>query len=431
MNDMLRLIEPVIPALRRYARALVRNRAAADDLVQDCLERAVSHWGQRREGDPRPWLFTILHNLALSQFRRSARRGKHIAIDEANEDDFGQDAVQEQKLMYQDVLDKLARLPDDQRAVLLLVAVEDLSYADAARVLDIPIGTVMSRLSRAREKLQQEIEGTADGAAEKRGAVAEHEMTNRPITEDDLHAYVDGVLEPEREAEVAAYLEGHPDMARRVSAFSDQRDLLRKALAPIADEPLPPQLNLSRMIENRRRRPSPVWWAVAAMLMLSIGGLGGWVMRGSLQASPGGLAALAQEAAYSYSVYAPDRVRPVEMRASDSAQLVQWVSNRLKQPVTLPDLTGSGYRLMGGRLIATSHGPAAMFMYDDDRGNRLVVLTRPMISEQNAPMAPHSGGDVSGFAWADGGMGYSLVGQAAAESLRPIANEVRRQARSI
>ena len=315
MNDMLRLIEPVIPALRRYARALVRNRATADDLVQDCLERAVSHWGQRREGDPRPWLFTILHNLAVNQFRRSAYRGKHIAIDEANEDDFGQDAVQEQKLMYQDVLDKLARLPEDQRAVLLLVAVEDLSYADAARVLDIPVGTVMSRLSRAREKLQQEIEGTADGAPKNVVPVAEHEMTNRPITEDDLHAYVDGVLEPEREAEVAAYLEGHPDMARRVSAFSDQRDLLRKALAPIADEPLPPQLNLSRMIENRRRRPSPVWWAVAAMLMLSIGGLGGWVMRGSLQASPGGLAALAQEAAYSYSVYAPDRVRPVEMRA--------------------------------------------------------------------------------------------------------------------
>jgi RNA polymerase sigma-70 factor (ECF subfamily) len=162
MNDMLRLIEPVIPALRRYARGLVRNRAAADDLVQDCLERAVSHWNRRREGDPRPWLFTILHNLAVSQFRRSARRGKHIAIDEANDDDLGQDAVQEQKLMYQDVLDGLARLPEDQRAVLLLIAVEDLSYAETANVLDIPIGTVMSRLSRAREKLQQEIEGTAD-----------------------------------------------------------------------------------------------------------------------------------------------------------------------------------------------------------------------------------------------------------------------------
>ena len=164
MSDMLRLVEPVIPALRRYARALVHNRAAADDLVQDCLERAVSNWEQLREADARPWLFTILHNLAVNQFRRQASRGKHIAIEEANEDDFGQDAVQEQKLMYQDVLDKLARLPEDQRAVLLLVAVEDLSYAEAANVLDIPVGTVMSRLSRARERLQQEIEGTADGS---------------------------------------------------------------------------------------------------------------------------------------------------------------------------------------------------------------------------------------------------------------------------
>ena len=256
-------------------------------------------------------------------------------------------------------------------------------------------------------------------------------MSSRPITEDDLHGYVDGVLEPERVADVAAYLEDHPDMNRRVAAFSDQRNLLRQALAPIADEPVPSQLDLAGMIRSRQRRASPVWWAIAAMLLLSIGGLGGWVMRGSLQTSPAGLAALAQEAADSYHVYAPDRVRPVEMRASDSAQLVQWMSNRLKQQVKLPDLTGSGYRLMGGRLIATSHGPAAMFMYDDDHGDRLVVLTRPMASEQSAPMAPHSGGDVSGFAWADEGMGYSLMGQAAADTLKPIANEVRRQARSI
>ena len=164
MNDMLLQVEPLIPALRRYARALMRNAASADDLVQDCLERAVSRWHQRRDGNARSWLFTILHNLAVNQFRQSAARGKHVTIDETNEDDFGRDAVQEQQLMYRDVLDKLAKLPEDQRAVLLLVAVEDLSYADAAKVLDIPIGTVMSRLSRARERLQQEIEGTADGA---------------------------------------------------------------------------------------------------------------------------------------------------------------------------------------------------------------------------------------------------------------------------
>jgi RNA polymerase sigma-70 factor (ECF subfamily) len=160
MKDMLLQVEPLIPALRRYARALVRTRANADDLVQDCLERAVSRWYQRRDGNVRAWLFTILHNLAINQFRQTATRGRHVPIDESNEDDFFEAAGQEQKLMYQDVLNKLARLPEDQRAVLLLVAVEDLSYADAAKVLEIPVGTVMSRLSRARERLQLEIEGT-------------------------------------------------------------------------------------------------------------------------------------------------------------------------------------------------------------------------------------------------------------------------------
>lgn len=256
-------------------------------------------------------------------------------------------------------------------------------------------------------------------------------MNYRPITEDDLHAYVDRVLEPERRAEVAAYLDGHPDVAERITAYSNQRDMMRTALAGIVDEPLPPRLNLARIIENSRRRTVPTWWAVAAILLVSIGGLGGWVIRGATQAASGGLAALAREAAYSYSVYAPDRVRPVEIRASDSAQLVQWVSNRLHQPVKVPDLTDAGYRLMGGRLVATSNGPAAMFMYDDDREGRLVVLTRPMRTEQNAPMAPHSGDGVSGFAWADDGMGYSLVGRIAPDSLKPIANEARKQMRTI
>ncbi|MGY3617104.1 anti-sigma factor family protein [Bradyrhizobium sp. USDA 10063] len=255
---------------------------------------------------------------------------------------------------------------------------------------------------------------------------------NRPITEGDLHAYVDDVLEPERQAEIASYLVEHPDVAKRITAFADQREWLRAALAPIADEPVPAELNLSRIIESRRRPLAPVWWAIAAMLLLSTGGISGWVMRGALQDSPGGLTAFAQEAAYSYNVYAPDHVRPVEMRASDGAQLAQWVSSRLSQPVKVPDLANSGYRLMGGRLVATAHGPAAMFMYDDDHGSRIVMLTRPMSkADQNAPITAHSNSGTSGFVWGDGGIGYSLVGQAPAESLRQVANEVRRQARSI
>jgi RNA polymerase sigma-70 factor (ECF subfamily) len=164
MKDMLLQFEPLIPALRRYARALMRNRATADDLVQDCLERAVSCWHQRRDGDVRAWLFAILHNLAVDQFRKSAARGRHVAIDETSESEFGEAAAQEHRLIYKDVLNKLAKLPEEQRAVLLLVAVEDLSYADAANVLNVPVGTVMSRLSRARERLRRELKGVAEAS---------------------------------------------------------------------------------------------------------------------------------------------------------------------------------------------------------------------------------------------------------------------------
>jgi len=168
MSDILQLIEPLLPALRRYARALLRDRTQADDLVQDTLERAVSHWDQRRtDRDTRAWLFAILHNLAMTRLRR-AYTTSHLSIDEVAEGAFSSAPSQEQGMRYRELLKALARLPEDQRAVLLLVGVEDLSYADAARVLDIPLGTVMSRLSRARERLAKEMD--SDGLSRQAGS---------------------------------------------------------------------------------------------------------------------------------------------------------------------------------------------------------------------------------------------------------------------
>ncbi|MDR3475723.1 MAG: sigma-70 family RNA polymerase sigma factor [Devosia sp.] len=167
MNDMVRLIEPMIPALRRYARALLRDRSAADDLVQDCLERAVGRWHQRRaDGDPRAWIFTILHNLATSHHRRLSVRPAHETLEATDESAFALAPAQEQAMQYRELLAAVARLPEDQRSVLLLVSVEQLSYSEAANVLDVPIGTVMSRLSRARERLARELSDDArrDGA---------------------------------------------------------------------------------------------------------------------------------------------------------------------------------------------------------------------------------------------------------------------------
>lgn len=154
MDDMIREIEPSIPSLRRYARALVRDAAEADDLVQDCLERAIGRWDQRRpDGDPRGWLFSILHHLAVSRWRRLKRRGPHLALDAVGEAELALPANQGGDVRQSELLRALEALPEDHRAVLLLVGVEDLTYAQAAGVLGVPVGTVMSRLSRARERL--------------------------------------------------------------------------------------------------------------------------------------------------------------------------------------------------------------------------------------------------------------------------------------
>ncbi len=154
MKDLLQQVEPMIPALRRYARALLRDAAAADDLVQDCLEKVITYWDSRRHhGDTRSWVFAILHNLAMTTLRRHAgTSGLHVDIDDVAES-LSTRATQEDALHYQDLMSALDALPAEQRSVLLLVSVEDMSYADTARVLDIPIGTVMSRLSRARDRL--------------------------------------------------------------------------------------------------------------------------------------------------------------------------------------------------------------------------------------------------------------------------------------
>ena len=253
-----------------------------------------------------------------------------------------------------------------------------------------------------------------------------------PITEDDLHGYVDQVLAPERRAEVEAYLAGHPEVARRVAGYAAQRDGLRQALGPIAQEPVPPELSLARMIEARR---SPAWgrsWqaAAAAVLLLAIGGAGGWAWRGLAEPPRSGIAALAREGAENYAVYASDHTRAVELDAADRPQLVRWLSDRLQRPVAVPDLTQAGYRFMGGRLVATPHGPAGLLMYDDGRGTRLAMLVRPMDIEGDTPMSEHRSGDVSGLAWADQGLGYTLVGDMPANGLLPAAEEARRQIRA-
>ena len=146
-----------LPGLRRYARALTGDAWAADDLVQDTLERACAKWQLWLAGtDLRAWLFTLMHNLYLNQRRVVQPTVGATPIDDIQSELPAPEADKDSAL---DLSRCLQRLPDDQRAVLLLVTLEDLSYAEAAKVLGIPIGTVMSRLSRARTRLRELMEG--------------------------------------------------------------------------------------------------------------------------------------------------------------------------------------------------------------------------------------------------------------------------------
>jgi RNA polymerase sigma-70 factor (ECF subfamily) len=156
MADVMSRIEHCIPALRRYAWALMRHRDDADDLVHDCIARALAKLHTRRDdADVRAWLFTILHNLFISQARRRRARPMVESLDDDHEIAASLRPHQEDGLLWRDMLRGLDLLPPEQRAVVLLVSVEDLSYAETAAVLGVPIGTVMSRLARGRERLRE------------------------------------------------------------------------------------------------------------------------------------------------------------------------------------------------------------------------------------------------------------------------------------
>lgn len=154
-----------IPRLRRYARALVRDRDSADDLVQDCLERALARLDNWRTGDnPRRWLFTIMHHLFIDQTRRTRRRSEVVMLNLDDSEALSAPAEQAESVASREILDALQAIGPERRAALVIVGVEGFSYAEAAAMLGIPAGTVMSRVARGREELR----GLLDDLARRR-----------------------------------------------------------------------------------------------------------------------------------------------------------------------------------------------------------------------------------------------------------------------
>ena len=256
-----------------------------------------------------------------------------------------------------------------------------------------------------------------------------------PITEADLHAYVDQQLTPVRHAEVEQYLATRPDESQRVQDWQRQTELLRGLLDSVLDEPLPLRLPL---------RPPPSSWpwrALAAGIVLAVLSAGtAWFARGVYEERVAGsaragsgtqLTGFAHRAAVAHVVYTPDGRRPVEVGADQEQQLVTWLSRRLGTPVKAPTLGAIGYSLIGGRLLPGDKGPVAQFMYHDGSGQRLTLyVTReaPQVGGK-AQTAFQFGrdGPVNVFYWVDRNFGYAISSNAERPELMRVAQEVYRQ----
>ncbi|RCX30739.1 anti-sigma factor family protein [Thioalbus denitrificans] len=247
------------------------------------------------------------------------------------------------------------------------------------------------------------------------------------VTEADLHAYVDGLLEPERLAVVEAYLAGQPAEAERLRAYRRIGRLLHQAYDPVLGEPVPAALTTGAL-----RPPARRWLqAAAAAALFGLGGLLGWTLHPPDAGSQAEAIArvLVRPAAVAHAVYSTEVRHPVEVGAEQEAHLTAWLTKRLGAEVRAPSLQAEGYDLVGGRLLPGEDGrPAAQFMYQDGSGRRLTLYLRTSQWDSKATAFRYAETDGNGiFYWVDGPLGYALTGPADRAVLLRAAQAVHHQ----
>lgn len=240
---------------------------------------------------------------------------------------------------------------------------------------------------------------------------------DRPVTEDDLQAWVDDLLSPERRRTVETWLDSNPDARTRVTAWRAERDLLRGAMDAELRQPVPARFDIARLKQRRVGRFSMPQMAASVALALSLGLGGGWMLRD--REVPLGLASVEQEATIVH-----DAGKGSTITAGNVAQLAAWGGRMLGRPVRPPDLSAAGYQLTGGQLVTTDHGPACVFFYKDGNGSRISLFVRPMYGhDMTAPMRPMR--RIPGYIWAQDGLGVSMVADTPDGDLHRLANHAR------
>lgn len=255
-----------------------------------------------------------------------------------------------------------------------------------------------------------------------------------PITEADLHAWLDGELSPARCAAVEAYLAEHPDDLERVERYRAHGDLIARAYAPVRDAP--PFVAAAPVAAafvtasvaapaGRRSAAGRAAIAAAAAFALFVSGMGaGWVAHGQRDAAVAQSTSAVSDALAAHRLFVAEVRHPVEVAADQEAHLIAWLSRRLGQPVTAPRLDPVGFTLMGGRLLPSDGGPAAQFMYQNAAGERVTLFVRPSPDAVDVAFRFVQEGGAAAFYWRDRGLSWALSGEADRERLQEIARRV-------
>jgi anti-sigma factor RsiW len=232
-------------------------------------------------------------------------------------------------------------------------------------------------------------------------------MTDRdsPVTADELHAYVDGMLPADRKGAVEAWLASHPDDAARVAEWRALAEVVRDRYGAVAEEPVPARFDIGKLT-----RPRLSWRAIAAAAVLAaiVGGIAGWTGHAASTPTPTAGEIITAEALSAHKLFTAEVRHPVEVRAAEQ-HLIPWLSKRVGTTLRVPDLKEYSLKLLGGRLLPGPIGPAALFMYESPNGERFTIYCSKSKKLRMA-LRYQSGGDVAAMHWVESEIGYVVSG---------------------
>lgn len=248
-------------------------------------------------------------------------------------------------------------------------------------------------------------------------------MSDRP-QEDELHAYIDGQLDPAEETRIEAYLAAHPGERSRIESYQRQKALLKSALIEGAGAhkgQMPAMLRARRILPSRRLADLPLTKIAAGLTLFVLGAFShfGWQSYGEWR-----VPAALETATKAHEVFSAERQRPVEIPGTRRVEMARWFERHLGTAVEIPDLNSLALRLVGGRLLASTEGPMAQLLYEDRQGNRLTLYLTVEESDVGSDVEVVKVADFSAGFWQDGELTYTIVADMEAEALLALAAEV-------